>query len=141
MNDATLWWIAAGALVGLELVTGTFYLLMVSLGLAAAAVSAHLGATHAAQFVVAAVLGGGAVVVWHMLRLQHPPASAQANPDLNIDIGSTVHVAQWQADGTARVQFRGAAWSARHEGTAPPASGDHVIRAIDGATLVLTPKP
>ena len=43
MSESTLWWLLAGAAVGLELVTGTFYLLMIALGLGAAAMAAHLG--------------------------------------------------------------------------------------------------
>ena len=35
-----------------------------------------------------------------------PPASA--NRDVNLDIGETVHVDAWNADGTATVQYRGA---------------------------------
>ena len=35
-SSTTLWWLLAGGAVVLELLTGTFYLLMISLGLAAA---------------------------------------------------------------------------------------------------------
>jgi membrane protein implicated in regulation of membrane protease activity len=40
MGDATMWWVLAGVLVALELLTGTFYLLMLSLGAVAAALVA-----------------------------------------------------------------------------------------------------
>ncbi|TNF61541.1 MAG: NfeD family protein, partial [Burkholderiales bacterium] len=43
MADSTLWWLMTGAAVVLELLTGTFYLLMLAIGLAAGAVAAHLG--------------------------------------------------------------------------------------------------
>ena len=36
MAQSTLWWLLAGTAVGVELATGTFYLLMLALGLAAA---------------------------------------------------------------------------------------------------------
>lgn len=137
MSEATMWWIAAGILVGLELTSGTFYLLMLAFGLAAAALSASLGAPHPIQLVVAAVVGGGAVVLWHLIRSSKAGLPSQANPDVNIDIGSRVHVAHWKADGTARVLHRGAPWDARFEGSGPPSPGDYVIRAIDGATLIL----
>ncbi|WP_374592408.1 NfeD family protein [Aquabacterium sp.] len=138
MTDSTMWWIAAGVLTGLELASGTFYLLMLALGLAAAALSASLGASHATQLVMAAVVGGGAVVLWHVVRTSRPTPASRANPDVNLDIGNTVHVSHWHADGTARVQHRGAPWDARYEGGTPPTGpGDYVIRAIDGATLVL----
>ena len=41
MADSTLWWLLAGAAVAVELLTGTFYLLMFAIGLAAAAIAAH----------------------------------------------------------------------------------------------------
>ena len=43
MNDTTIWWVLAGAIVAIELITGTVYLLLISLGLAAGAMAAHLG--------------------------------------------------------------------------------------------------
>ena len=33
MAESTIWWLLAGAAVALELVTGTFYLLMLAVGL------------------------------------------------------------------------------------------------------------
>ena len=41
---STLWWVLAGVLVIAELLTGTFYLLMLALGSVAAAGAAHAGA-------------------------------------------------------------------------------------------------
>ncbi|NDE73495.1 MAG: NfeD family protein, partial [Betaproteobacteria bacterium] len=41
MAQTTIWWVMAGALIALELLSGTFYLLMLSLGLVAAALAAH----------------------------------------------------------------------------------------------------
>ena len=43
MEHSTLWWLMAGAAVVAELLTGTFYLLMLAIGLAAGALAAHLG--------------------------------------------------------------------------------------------------
>mgnify|MGYP006147005675 CR=1 FL=1 len=57
MADSTLWWLLAGAVVALELFTGTFYLLMLALGMAAGALAAHAGAGLAVQLVVAAGVG------------------------------------------------------------------------------------
>ena len=37
MAHSTVWWLVAGAAVALELMTGTFYLLMLAIGLAAGA--------------------------------------------------------------------------------------------------------
>ena len=40
--DFTGWWIAVGLLVAAEMFTGTFYLLMLAIGMTAGAVAAHL---------------------------------------------------------------------------------------------------
>ena len=139
LQPAILWWLAAGALVALELATGTIYLLAMAIGLVAAAVTAHAGGQLPSQWLMAAVVGGGAVWLWHRRRLAHPGPQPQLNPDLNLDIGARVLVPGWSTDGSARVQYRGAAWSARAVG-GPPAPGWHRIQAIDGALLLLEPE-
>ena len=55
MAFSTIWWLMAGVAVIAELLTGTLYLLMVALGLAAAAIAAHLGAGTTTQILVAAI--------------------------------------------------------------------------------------
>ena len=137
-SASTGWWLAAGVLVAAELATGTFYLLMLALGAAAGAVAAHMGMGFTTQMACAAVLGGVALGLCHMRRRQLPPAlPAQTNPDVNLDIGSSVQVAQWHADGSARVAYRGSTWDARYAGGGVPQPGAHVIRGVDGNCLLL----
>ena len=57
MEESTLWWVLAGVAVAVELVTGTFYLLLLALGMAAGALAAHLGAGTALHLVCAAWVG------------------------------------------------------------------------------------
>ncbi len=137
-NWATVWWIAAGLLVAAELATGSFYLLMLAVGAAAGAVAAHLGLAVVGQMVVAAIVGGAAVALLHMRRAGLPKAApASSNPDVNLDIGQSVQVDTWSAEGLTQVQYRGAAWRARFIGNAPAESGRHVIRAVEGSCLLL----
>jgi len=137
---STLWWVIAGLLVAVELATGTFYLLMLALGAVAGALAAHIGATLSTQLLAAAIVGGGAVAGWHLRRARQPAAPpAEANRDINLDIGTRVQVAAWNADGTARIPYRGATWSARHGGNGAPRPGAHVIVAVQGSELVLRP--
>jgi membrane protein implicated in regulation of membrane protease activity len=139
-SASTLWWVAAGALVAAELATGTFYLMMLSLGCVAGAVAAHAGLSASLQMAAAAALGSGATLVWHLRRARLPSAApAASNRDVNLDIGGTVHVDRWTDEGTARVQYRGAAWSVRHAGGTPPAPGEHLIVAVEGTRLSVTP--
>ena len=144
MADSTLWWLAAGGLVAAELLTGTFYLLMISLGLVAAALSAHAGAPLAWQWVAAAGVGGSSVLIWRRFkRLQSPAAPAQSNHDVNMDIGATVHVQSWHDDGTCNVKYRGAQWDAALMPGESPASGTYTIAEVIGSRLILkkTPTP
>ena len=137
---STLWWVLAGALVIAELLTGTFYLLMLALGSVAAAVAAHAGAPGSGQFVAAALVGGGATAAWHFKRASHPQsAPAASNPDVNLDIGQSVTVQVWGADGTASVQYRGATGQVRHAGAGAPAPGPHRIVAVHGNRLDVAP--
>jgi membrane protein implicated in regulation of membrane protease activity len=133
---ATAWWVAAGVLVAAELATGTFYLLMLALGAAAGAIAAHVGVGLNAQLLAAALVGGGAVAVWHWLRPQRAGAlPAAENRDVNLDIGEELQVPAWQADGSASVSYRGAMWAVRHTGSGVPQPGRHVIRRVEGNRL------
>ena len=112
-----LWWLCFGTLVAAELVTGTFYLLMLALGCGAGAVAAHMALPQAAQVTAAAVVGIGAVLVCYVVRRRRPrAAAADRNRDVNLDIGQTLQVPQWAADGSARALGRStlakAAWAA-----------------------------
>jgi membrane protein implicated in regulation of membrane protease activity len=141
MDDlAVWWWVATGVLVAAELGTGTFYLLMLAIGTVAAALGAHAGLGFTGQLVAAALIGGGAVALWYVRRSRDPKAPrAGENRDVNLDIGERVQVTWWDAEGNSRVNYRGAAWSARYAGTGVPAPGEHVIRAIEGSRLLLEP--
>ena len=138
MEASTLWWVATGIAVALELVSGTFYLLMFALGLAAAALVAHAGQGLPAQMVAAAVVGGGAVAAWYARRSRAPQGpAAEANKDINLDIGETVVVDHWAADGTASVRYRGAQWTAVHRQSAAPSTGQHRVAEVIGNRLVV----
>jgi len=140
MEESTIWWLLAGVTVAVELMTGTFYLLMLALGLAAAAIAAHLGLPTALQIVTAALVGGGAVVGWHFLRLKRPgDPSARADRSVNLDVGETVQIDSWNTDGTATVKYRGATWTAIHRPGVTPATGMHRVVELVGSRLLVDP--
>ena len=135
---STLWWLGAGLAVAVELVTGTFYLLMIAFGLSAGAIAAHLGLGANTQIVVAAVVGGGAVAAWHLRRSRRPPAApAGSNPDVNLDVGEIVHIDHWQMDGTASVKYRGANWTVVHRSGNTPSTGAHRVVEVIGSRLLV----
>ena len=140
MGDSTLWWIVAGFFVSLELLTGSFYLLMLALGAGAAAMAAMAGASQSQQLILAAVVGGGAVYLWHRRLLQRGVlgiADYTTSSLGNLDVGEQVTVAQWGTDGTTHVHYRGSEWKARYHGAHVPAAGRHRIRAVESSYLVL----
>jgi membrane protein implicated in regulation of membrane protease activity len=142
MAESTIWWLLAGAAVAVELATGTFYLLMLGFGLAAAALAAHAGASMTVQLLAAAAVGGGAVLGWHLKRSREPQApDASVNPDVNLDIGEVVHIASWNADGTASIKYRGANWTAIPVEGAIPVAGPHRVRQVIGSRLVVEQIP
>ena len=113
MAESTIWWLLAGGAIAIELATGTFYLLMISVGLIAGAIAAHLGLPLTGQIMTAATVGGGAVALWHWQSMRRPQSlPASSNRDVHIDIGEPVQVEQWNTDGTATVKYRGANWTA-----------------------------
>ena len=142
MAVSTFWWLAAGGLIAVELITGTFYLLMLSIGLMAAALAAHAGLDMTWQWVMAAGVGGGSVVAWYFYKKSGPAiASAQSNHDVNMDIGANLHVSAWRKDGTCSVRYRGAQWDAQLAEGETAAMGNHTIVEVIGSRLILKPTP
>ena len=107
---AMWWWVVAGVLVAAELTTGTVYLLML------------------------AILS--ALKCWNLAQ----SAPARENRDVNLDIGEPVKVGTWASDRTTRVHYRGSTWAARLAASVAAAPGDHVVSAVEGNWLVLTPR-
>ena len=138
MAQSTFWWLLAGAAVIAELVSGTFYLLILATGLAAAAIASHLGATETVQITVAALVTSGAVLGWRAYKISAPSdLPANANPDVNLDIGATVQIDAWNPDGTANVKYRGANWTVSPEENHPMATGAHQVVAVVGSRLIV----
>jgi membrane protein implicated in regulation of membrane protease activity len=133
MQPYFLWWILAAVLVGVELTSGTFYLLVYGVAAAIAGLAAWLGAGMVVQLLTAgviAVLGTLALRHWNR-STSHPESSVQ-----DMDIGQTVSVESW-LDGRGQVKYRGALWDAEAESDGVDSMRPLRIRAIKGNTLVL----
>jgi membrane protein implicated in regulation of membrane protease activity len=138
MEQSTLWWILAGVAVAAELMTGTFYLLMFACGLVAAAIAAHLGLGVTSQIVIAALVGGGAVIAWHFLRGKKMVGKhAEFNSDVNMDIGQAVQVDLWNQDGTASIKYRGATWTVQLQSGSASGAGSYAIEQVIGSRLIV----
>lgn len=139
VNDYMVWFLIALALGIAELLTGTFYVLMVALGLVAGGLAAWGGAGIALQLLAAATIGLVGVLILRRSRFGRIEEKGDVahNPNVNLDIGQTVQVDTWREDGTARVWYRGAQWDAQLEPGAPKKQGKHVIKAVRGSSLIV----
>jgi membrane protein implicated in regulation of membrane protease activity len=137
MEQAWLWFGVAGLTVVLELASGTFYLLMVALGMTAGGIAAVMGVDWSLQLVIAAVVAG--VAVWLLRRSRFGQrrikVDAAADPNTNLDIGQQLHVETWQADGRARAMYRGAEWDVELMPGEVAVAGWFVIREVRGSRL------
>ena len=133
----TIWLALAGALVIFELFTGTFYILMIAIGVAFGAIAALMGWSLPAQMLAAAVIGVAATGLLHRSRFGKPLRQATGcDPNMNMDIGQTVQVDSW-ADGKARAMYRGAAWDIDLAPGAMPEAGVFKIVELRGSRLVV----
>jgi membrane protein implicated in regulation of membrane protease activity len=138
MADWINWLVAAGVLVVLELFSGTFYLLMIAIGLGFGALAALGGMSVPLQTIVAAVVGVAATGLLHRSRLGRPArGNAARDPNVNIDIGQHLTVDQWN-DGKARVMYRGALWDVELGQGAHPQAGVFKIVEVQGSRLIVT---
>ena len=132
MTDYWIWWILAAVLIGAEIVTGTFYLLVVGVAFAVGGFLAVLGLALPLQLVVA---GGVAVVgtmIAHRWRGKRVPP-----PTPSLDLGQSVRVLDWNDDGSARVSYRGSQWNAELADAGVARAETMYIVGTRGSTLVI----
>jgi|SRR5690606_23085738 len=134
------WWLAALILGIVEMLTGTFYLLVLALGCAAAGGIALAGGSFTLQLLAAAVCSiAGWALIWRGRRL----SDARQDPaaDLVLDVGARIQIEHWDEPHRTIARYRGAAWQVELADAAGPSGrpGPHVIRGVVGNRLVVTP--
>lgn len=125
------WFLLALLLLALEMATGTFYMLVLSVAMAAGGIAAWLSAGLIWQLVLCAGVSVTGTLILRACR----SGSAQ---DLSPDIGQPVEVLRWLDNGMARVAYRGAEWDAEPESAEIPRSGTFYIKEMRGSSLILT---
>jgi membrane protein implicated in regulation of membrane protease activity len=138
-----MWVIAGFVLVIAELVSGTFYLLVVGVGAFAGAIAAYAGANALVQAMVGcivALVGAFAVHHWHLRNRAATPQGGNF-----LDRGQAVILEGWvdEKARVARVRYRGAWWDARLRGPEDPVSPGSTlyIDSQDGNMLVVATAP
>jgi len=142
MSDWMIWFIIAAVLVILEMATGTLYLLMLGIGVAAGGVAALFGAGPNAQMLVAAVAGSAAVLALRKSSFgKLRRSAANRDPNVNLDIGQSVAVQEWATipDGvcTARAMYRGALWNIELASGSVARPGAFTICEVRGNRLIV----
>jgi len=133
--DSYLYWFLFGlVLLALEMMTGTFYLLIVAVGMAVAGLSALLGAGMVWQLLLCALTTVAGTLI---LRRRKTASGDDTNTD-NLDIGQPVKIIHWNDNGSARISYRGAEWDAELASADAPRDGQFYIVAVHGSGLVLS---
>lgn len=126
-----------------ELLSGTFYMLLVAFGLAASGIVAYFGFSLAAQVATCSIIGLAGLVILKktgvLLKKWHLKATSDSN--VNLDIGQTVEVKSWTDNRTATVYYRGAQWQVKLDPSISeaPSPGQYVIVDLQSVTLILKP--
>lgn len=139
-----MWSAYAGIVVILELFTGTFYLLMVAVGLVAGALAAGLHFSFSSQMIIAAIVGAIATIALHNSKYgwKGNKKDATRDPNVNMDIGQSLEINEWKDLGNgkfaARAMYRGAMWDVelQHSAGYP---GIYIIEEIQGSRLIVKP--
>ena len=143
MNASITWLVVAGVLIVSELLTGTFYLLMIAIGLLVGAMVAAIGFAPAWQMGTAAIVAACATLALHHSRFgwrRGKPASRDAN--VMLDIGQTLSVSEWipnpHGHFHARTMYRGAMWDIEcHQDQVE--AGLFTIVEVQGSRLIVKP--
>jgi membrane protein implicated in regulation of membrane protease activity len=136
MEEDILWAILGLGLVIIELLTGTFYLVMLGLAAFGAALAAWMGQPFGVQAVVAAVVAAAGCYGVHVYHSKN--VRAQMAP---IDAGQPASFESWVDQGArlARVRYRGASWDALVDGgDAVDAGALLYVVTTNGNTLKVT---
>ena len=132
--ETYLVWLAAGfVLVIAELVTGTFFLLVLGVAAFAGSATAWFGLGFWLEAMCAAAVGI-AGVFWVQRHRKTMPRSDMAS----LDVGQAVTLEAWvnREQGAARVKYRNTQWDAEVEGERGFDRGEVLfIHAVDGNTL------
>jgi membrane protein implicated in regulation of membrane protease activity len=140
MGSYVWWFVLAFGLAIAELMTGTFYLLVIALALGVAGLAALFGAGFAVQLVVATAIGFGGSIALRNSRFGRRAHASRSDRVQNMDVGQTVRIEQWADNRTARASYRGAQWDVELAAGETPGAGEYVIREIHANRLVVARK-
>ncbi len=137
-----IWLLVGFGLVIVELLSGTFYLLMLGVAAFGGAGVAYFGQQFEVQMMVFAFVAAAGCYAVHVYRAKHAKEQMAS-----IDAGQPATFEAWidEGAGLARIRYRGASWDARIDatdridGTGALASGALLyVVATEGNSLSVT---
>jgi membrane protein implicated in regulation of membrane protease activity len=137
MSTYVIWFVLAAVLVGAELLSGTFYLLVYGVAASAGGLAALAGLPVPAQLAIAAACAVAGTLWLRRHPVQRPVSAAEQS----LEIGRAVEVVSWQSDTHLRVRYRGAGWDAERVDAGGVREGTFYIVGQRGNTLLLSSEP
>ena len=133
MDIPVAWLVAGVALIVVELVTGTFFLLVLGVAALVGSGIGYAGGALVWQSLAAAVVAVAGVVWVHRYKRTLSPKRMQG-----LDFGQPAVFDSWvnKSAGQARVKYRDALWDAQVSGDASGEPGEILyVVSVDGNTL------
>ena len=133
MEHYLVWLLAGFGLVIIELLTGTFYLLMLGVACFGGAIVAYAGRGFETQIIVAAILAAAGCYGVHIYRAKNSKEQMAS-----VDAGQPANFENWvdEGGGLARVRYRGASWDAHVDGHGALEAGALLyVKQIEGHML------
>jgi membrane protein implicated in regulation of membrane protease activity len=131
-----IWLLIGFGLIIIELLTGTFYLLVLGIAAFGGATVAYFGQSFEIQIIATAVVASIGSYLVHAYRVKNAQQQMQS-----IDFAQPAKFEAWVDQGArvARVLYRGAPWEAKVQGDGQIESGGTLyILATDRNTLTVT---
>lgn len=139
METQYWWWLLALGLGIAEILTGTFYLIVLAIACVIGGVTALVGLPSTWQLLLTAVCAFGG---WGLLLYYRSKGGAGAAGEMRLDVGQQLRIIEWQEPRRTQVRYRGAQWPVE---LAPDAQvevaipGQFVITKVEGGRLIVAP--
>jgi membrane protein implicated in regulation of membrane protease activity len=138
---AWMWIIAAGVLLGVEIMTADLLFASLAISALAAGLAGGLGANMVVQVIVFAVTAAITIGMLRPIALKHlrkQPANAATNMDALV--GATAHTLELVSPTVGTAKLSGEVWTARTDKGEVPANTKVSVVRIDGAIAIVKVK-
>ncbi len=139
METQYWWWLLALGLGIAEILTGTFYLIVLALACVVGGLAALAGLPSTWQLLLTAVC---AFAGWGLLLRYRSREGGTGQGEMRLDVGQQLRIDEWQEPRRTQVRYRGALWRvelAPDAEVVSAAPGDFTITRVEGSCLIVSP--